>query len=55
MKLLRRFLAPYAGSLAIVVALQLVATVASLFLPSENAKLTPSPNFIPIMAILLTR
>jgi ATP-binding cassette subfamily B protein len=39
MKLLKRFLAPYAGSLVIVVLLQLVSTIASLFLPNLNAKI----------------
>ena len=37
LRLLRRFLAPYAGDLAIVVALQLVSTIASLYLPNLNA------------------
>jgi len=37
--LLRRFLRPYARDLAIVVGLQLVATVASLYLPSLNARI----------------
>ncbi len=36
-QLLRRFLRPYRRDLAIVVVLQLVATIASLFLPSMNA------------------
>ena len=37
--LLRRFLRPYARDLAIVVGLQLVATIASLYLPSPNARI----------------
>ena len=37
MPLLRRYLRPYKRDLAIVVALQLVATIASLYLPSLNA------------------
>ncbi|MBV8760638.1 MAG: ABC transporter ATP-binding protein, partial [Deltaproteobacteria bacterium] len=37
--LLRRYLRPYAKELAIVVTLQLVATLASLYLPSLNARI----------------
>ena len=36
-RLLHRFLAPYAGALAIVIGLQLIATIASLYLPNLNA------------------
>src|SRR5689334_16727306 len=35
-RLLRRFLQPYQGSIVIVVLLQLVGTIASLFLPNLN-------------------
>ena len=37
MRLLRRFLAPYKGAIAIIVVLQLIGTVAALTLPSLNA------------------
>ena len=37
LRLLRRFLAPYKTAIGIVIALQLVGTIASLFLPSLNA------------------
>ena len=37
LRLLRRYLAPYAGDLALVIGLQLIATIASLYLPSLNA------------------
>ena len=37
LRLLRRFLAPYKGTIGLIVGLQLVGTIASLFLPSLNA------------------
>jgi ATP-binding cassette subfamily B multidrug efflux pump len=37
LRLLRQFLRPYAGALAAVIGLQLVATIASLYLPALNA------------------
>ena len=39
LRLLRRYLRPYAGSLLAVSALQLVGTIASLYLPSLNGKI----------------
>lgn len=39
MKLLRRFLRPYRGQLALVILLQLIASIASLALPNYNAKI----------------
>jgi ATP-binding cassette subfamily B multidrug efflux pump len=38
-RLLRRYLRPYARELAIIVVLQLVATIASLYLPNLNARI----------------
>ena len=43
--LLRTYLRPYRRELAIVVALQLVATMASLYLPSLNADIIHAHKF----------
>ena len=38
-KLLRRYLAPYRGHIAMIVLFQLIATAASLYLPTLNARI----------------
>ena len=45
-RLLRRHLRPYTGLIAVVLVLQLVATIASLLLPTLNADLIDDGSFV---------